>query len=189
MAIKFGHVSNLVMGSMSFLMALIILTIGIVTMGYTANFHIADQYQTSVCTLTTPITVTVGCVSNYYVAVWSDATGGTVLQSPFSASRNKIYVDSELNNYPLNAPIECVCRSDTIITYPNVRVETPCNVFGKCFLNVELLDFVRNQQYLYSLGIALVVIGVLGLVIFTILVTIKCCRIRRLKYREMGTEM
>lgn len=185
MSSKFQQVSGAILTGMNFVMVLTILTIGILTIGYTANFHIAAEYETASCVLTAASTISIGCVSNYYVATWSNGLGRTILQSPFSANRNKTYTDSQLNNYPFNVPIECMCRSDINIIYPEVKKETPCDVYGQCFLNTQALDFMKGQQYLYNIGVVLIVLGNVGLLILGILCGILIFQRRRIKYSQI----
>lgn len=186
MGLAIKRVTDVLLSGSTFLLSLIILTIGIVTSGYTANFRIADNYETSSCILTTPSTVSIGCVANYYVAVWSSSTGGSVLQSPFAASKSKQYVDAQLNNYPLNVPIECMCRKDTSIAYPSIEKQLPCDVYGQCFLNTQAIEFMKEQHYLYGIGVALIVFGILGILIVLGLFTATCIQRRRARYTELN---
>ena len=186
MGFGLNGVSNILLAGSTFLLSLIILTIGIVTSGYTANFHIADNYETSSCILTAASTVSIGCVANYYVAVWSSDTGKSILQSPFAANKNRQYVDAQLNNYPLNVPIECMCRKDTTIVYPSLEKQLPCDVYGQCFLNTQAIEFMKEQHYLYGIGIALIVFGILGILIVLGLFTATCIQRRRARYTELN---
>lgn len=182
---KFAQITSVILAGMVFIMALTVLTIGLITITYTANFHIASEYKTAMCTLTTSSTVSIGCVSNYYVATWSNNIGKSVVQSPFSTNRNKEYVDSQLNNYPFNVPIECLCRSDININYPGVLRELPCDAYAQCFLNIQVLDFMKNQQYLYNIGVTLIIMGIVGILILMTLFGILCFQRRKLKYAQI----
>lgn len=188
MTVKYSTILNVVLKIVSILLILGTLTIGFVTTTYTTNFYLASSYTKSLCSLTGSSTVLIECTSDYYVPVWRNANGRTVLESPFSASKHKVYVDSQLNNYPLDIPIECLCRKDTTINYPSVQKELGCDVYGQCFLNVQLLDFIRNQQYLNGIGIALIVMGMVRLVIFIILFVIKCFTLKKNQYQEIDSE-
>jgi len=185
MAIKWSHLANLSVVITSFILAITTFAIGLVIATYASNYHLTFDYKPSSCTLRTSSVITIGCVSDYYVGVWQDANGRTVLESPLSATRNKAYASSKMGNYPLNVPIECVCRATPILTYPHIQQVVPCDVYGQCFLNVQLLSFMLGQQYLFNVGVALIIKGIAGLVILIILIVIRYRLHRRDNYQEM----
>lgn len=204
-------IGNVTIGILCVASLLTVFIIGIFLESYTSNFIRSDNYVEATCVLTKASVVTIDgpptnfyCLTTKYIATWQSKDGYSIVSSPISAHSSLSYVQAELNNYPLNQNIECLCDSSIVNTnpsyvYPNFDKETPCNFYAKCFLNIEIVEFMQSQVYLNTLAQVFIWTGgiALGLITGMIIVAMynngvckncmSCCK--RSNYVDMDNKV
>lgn len=158
--------------------------IGIAMKVITGNAVIVSGYSASTCTITSGMVMNVSksnyCSEAKYVAVWRTIQGYSVIESPISSSRSYPHALKELDDYPLNTALDCVCDFDEDIIYPNVDIFLPCTFYGRCFLNLEIVEYIKTQLYFNAVGTFFIVISVLSLVLMIVFAGFscknRCCR-------------
>jgi hypothetical protein len=158
---------------------------------YSSSALRSTSYRPATCTLTESIVIKVNgpavCLHDRYLAVWKSTQSYTILESPLTSSVSQQYAQSLLDNYPMNTPVECVCDNSVQLTYPNFEKSVPCNFYGRCFLNVEIVNYIKSQSYFNSVGDALIIVGVIAmaLIIMAAVITVLCNRSKHVQYIDL----
>jgi len=167
-------------GILCFLNLLFTINVGAFIKFYSSSSLRSNNYVLSSCTLTSNSIVTIPgpptelyCLSTKYITVW-ESNGYSVLDSPISSSISESIAQEQLNSYPLNVSLQCLCDDKIKTSYPIIEKYIPCNFYATCFLNIETMNYIQSQTYLNIIGDILLYVGCGSLFIVSILTLISC---------------
>ncbi len=160
----FSRNGMVIMTIICFVGLLTILAIGIAMQVSTSISIHSDKYSPSKCILTASSVITIAgppaisyCSATKYITVWKTSDGLTAINSPLTASINQLHSQDQLNDYPLNTLIDCLCNTKDYIAYPNVDGDIACVFFASCFLDIPTVNFIQSQVYFTNIGIYLTI--------------------------------
>lgn len=169
-----------------------LLIVGIVLMAHTnTKTDNLRGFQLRNCTLRQPKIMKIPlCHSittqDEYIVVWEDVERGTsVISNPFSATKTLKSADWNIDNFPLNVTLPCMCHPETESVYPNVTDILDCNVWGACMLDIQIVqEFQFINQKLYQNGAVIVTTLMVTLVIFCLAYFLVRCLCPKLISRD-----
>lgn len=186
---KFCATTDIIILSILLLVSVcMILGAGSVMKGYGSTAIRAANFVPSTCYLTQSTIVTIDgpptsfyCLTTKYIAVWMTSDGYSAIDFPLAASSSLSYIQSELNNYPMNKSVECVCDANFVTVYPAIEKYVPCNFYARCFLNTAVVEFIQSNAYLNNIGISYIIVGSIFFFLLALFTIIQCflfCRNR-----------
>lgn len=149
-----------------------------------------DSYQTMTISGYVPANCTLSlgqtdaCPRGGYASVWRRTEdGSSVVASPFSLKMTKDLAERDLNNYPLNVTMPCMCNPSRADPYPSIT----CNFDDACMMDVASVNYVQKIGGVYAVaGNTLCAIGafcllfsLIGIILILMLFNERygcCCR-------------
>ncbi len=120
------------------------------------------------------------CPRGGWSAVWKRQEDGTsVVPCPFSLKTIQDLAQRDLNNYPLNVTLPCMCNPNSMDPYPALT----CNFNDACFMEVPTVEYVQKMGGVYTItgnaacaiGSFILIFSIVSLVLVIILLRHKCC--------------
>lgn len=146
-----------------------LMCLGIAMYVYTSNMMRTKNYVPSTCNLISSSLVeyspNIQCNSQRYLSVWQSKDGFSVSISPVSGIKDKTVAQNELNDYPLNTDMRCLCDINFPIKYPSTDKDFPCTFYTRCFLATEIVELMQSQTYYNNIGIVIIIFTVAAIVI------------------------
>ena len=185
---------SITIGVLTAIGAIIVLVIGF---GMVSDYSTSAQlssFKNTTCFLTAVTIVELSpdmfCSTNRFVSVYRNLNGYSAIDNPYAAfalpfDDNKQNTRSEpvYIDYPLNTTIPCFCDfsyNSSFYIYPSVKSFLKCNTDAQCFLNIQLIqeikDRIDNYNYaLLLLEIGLIVLSIVVILSFLITIIFCCC--------------
>lgn len=163
-----------------------VLTLGILIKTYSSPAIRVKSYVQTTCKVTAASIITLEgppanmyCLKTKYIVVWKSIDGQSILESPISASTTYNHSLSQLNDYQLNTNLECMCDSNSGISnkYPEFGKFVPCNFYAQCYLNVEIVEFMKSQVYFDILADGFIYGSSSALFVYFVIIIIACVNI------------
>lgn len=159
-------------------MTCILLALGIVIHTYTSNFLRVNNYVQSTCILSTPTVLesqsNIQCTSTKYLSLWKSPGGHSISISPISGLLDRSIAENQLTNYPLGVQLKCLCDTRSNIVYPSVDKDFPCTFYTKCFLSMEVVEFIQAQTYYHNIGAVIIAFTSISLVMVVAFSCLAC---------------
>ena len=137
------------------LFIILILSIALLAMGSrlqtdSAPVHLMSGYTPSLCTLDA-VQVNRCPRTGEFVAVWRRTEDeGSVLESPFSFRSSQDLAVRDMNNFPFNETMNCMCNTNLIDPFPALT----CTFGDACFLDVPAVNYIQTVGFVYSYSAA-----------------------------------
>lgn len=193
-------------GSLTAIGAIIILVVGLGLVASNSTSMQLESFKNSTCFLTaitiTELSADMFCYTDRFVTVYRNFDGYSAIDNPYAAfavSSNTFSSDRSSRpieiNYRLNTNISCFCDSSynsSFYLYPNVKSFLGCNTDTQCFLNVKVIQEIKDKIVNYNYALLLLQIGFLilsGVVVLSFIVTviILCCiKDRKQQYQNLN---
>ena len=166
-----------------------VLTLGILIKTYSSPAIRVKSYVQTTCKVTAASIITlegppanIYCLNTKYIVVWKSVNGQSILESPITASNTYNHSLSQLNDYQLNTNLECMCDSYSTTStnsylYPEFGKFVPCNFYTQCYLNVEIVEFMKSQVYFDFLADIFIYAASSALFIYFVIVIIACVNV------------
>ncbi len=162
-----------------FILSVALLAMGTRLRGDASKATSVANFVPAACTLTS-VSVMKCPSTSQWTAVWlRQETAGTAIQNPFAFRATRALAEADMNDYPLNVTMQCMCDPSIHDSFPFVN----CESVNACLLDLSMVEYMKvaGTVYGYS-GDALLANGALTLIlailgcIFFWWGAVRCCK-------------